>query len=710
MRTNNNNQWLLAAILFCGLVMTSCEDALNVVDNPVTPETEQASAKDPGKWWIDENNMDKSVKPGDNFFMYCIGSWWKNTTVDPEFHITSRLSLMKPTFNEKANSLTDDNYSRYKSHLKWADPNSEAAASAQKLYDDVLKQSGLAEATTSIDVLRAFGKMSAMGMCSCIKLQPFCYNNKICLYASFNLEDFIEEMGNQPNAARGAIQPSISQIINENPDVMAHLVPVSGRSGTRGISSEWSFIRYILEGMGVDATQVYFYDDYIKTASTIFVPLSDLSYTLLEVWQKSFENQAIGTTVLKALVMEYCKKDYGFISQKTMEEFNIEINNDYEKVNDDLSNLARTRGGDDNASTSTKSLSLKKLEKTLETEYLPYLRSKMVADQLVPPGLKGEYKKYCDEIKDVFAQRIKANDWLSDGSKKKALEKLDAMVLNVAYPDKWYTEGLADFSKSQSLLEDIYTIRKARLNLMKAILGKSREKASFTVTITDNNASLAVQNAFYDINFNSMNVLPGYILPPFFDPNQSLAINYECFGTMGHEMTHGFDTLGSRFDKYGNITADGIWASPADKAEFDRRTQLLVKQFESYDVLPDEMPGVKANGKATISENIADLGGMEIAYQAFLNRLKADGYTGEELKLMKQRFFLATGEEWRAKYDAAYVNYLAFGKGNPNGIDSHSMNKERVNGVVANMDGWYDAFDIKEGALYRKPAERIHIW
>ena len=710
MRTNNNNQWLLAAILFCGLVMTSCEDALNVVDNPVTPETEQASAKDPGKWWIDENNMDKSVKPGDNFFMYCIGSWWKNTTVDPEFHITSRLSLMKPTFNEKANSLTDDNYSRYKSHLKWADPNSEAAASAQKLYDDVLKQSGLAEATTSIDVLRAFGKMSAMGMCSCIKLQPFCYNNKICLYASFNLEDFIEEMGNQPNAARGAIQPSISQIINENPDVMAHLVPVSGRSGTRGISSEWSFIRYILEGMGVDATQVYFYDDYIKTASTIFVPLSDLSYTLLEVWQKSFENQAIGTTVLKALVMEYCKKDYGFISQKTMEEFNIEINNDYEKVNDDLSNLARTRGGDDNASTSTKSLSLKKLEKTLETEYLPYLRSKMVADQLVPPGLKGEYKKYCDEIKDVFAQRIKANDWLSDGSNKKALEKLDAMVLNVAYPDKWYTEGLADFSKSQSLLEDIYTIRKARLNLMKAILGKSREEASFTVTITDNNASLAVQNAFYDINFNSMNVLPGYILPPFFDPNQSLAINYECFGTMGHEMTHGFDTLGSRFDKYGNITADGIWASPADKAEFDRRTQLLVKQFESYDVLPDEMPGVKANGKATISENIADLGGMEIAYQAFLNRLKADGYTGEELKLMKQRFFLATGEEWRAKYDAAYVNYLAFGKGNPNGIDSHSMNKERVNGVVANMDGWYDAFDIKEGALYRKPAERIHIW
>ena len=90
--------------------------------------------------------------------------------------------------------------------------------------------------------------------------------------------------------------------------------------------------------------------------------------------------------------------------------------------------------------------------------------------------------------------------------------------------------------------------------------------------------------------------------------------------------------------------------------------------------------------------------------EAFLNRLKADGYTGDELKLMKQRFFQAYGEEYRSKYDAIYVNYMAFGKGNPNGIDGHSMNKERVNGVVANMDGWYDAFDIKEGALYRKPA------
>jgi putative endopeptidase len=685
---------MLAAILSCGLAITSCNDVLNVIDNPTTTETEQASAKDPGKWWINESYMDKSVKPGDNFFMYCLGTWWKNTTVDPEKHYISRFSEMKPTFEERASSLTDDNYAKYKSHLKWADPNSEAATSAQELYDDALKQSGLLEATTSIDVLRAFGKMSAMGVGSCIKLEPFNYNNKICLFATLSGSDYVEEKANQANTTRSGRQPSIRQIINENPDVMDHLVPLCGRSGTRGISNSWSFIRHILDGMGVDSTQVYFYDDYIKAASTTPYPLADLAYALLKMWQTAFEDQTTGTTTLKALVMDYYRQDYGFISQKTMEEYNTYLN----------------KSDDDTPPTTTKSLSLKKLELSLEREYLPYLRSKMVADQLVPPGLKGEYKKYCDEVKDVFAQRIKDNDWLSDGSKKNALEKLDAMVFNVAEPDEWYTEGLPDFTNSQSLLEDIYIMRKAYLNLMKILLGKSREEAAFTNIIVDPTSSLCIQNAFYDPNLNSMNMLPGYILPPFFDSEQSLAINYECFNTLGHEITHGFDTRGSRYDKYGTITADGIWASPADKAEFDRRTELLIKQFEAYDVLPDEMPGVKANGKTTIGENIADLGGMEIAWQAFLNRLEADGFTGDELKLMKQRFFLAYAEEYRYKYDAAYVNYLAFGKGNPNGADGHSMSKERVNGVVANMNGWYEAFDIKEGALYRKPADRIRIW
>ena len=691
-----NFLWMPAAILFSSLMMASCvgfaDSAIGVEDKPTEPtkKPETASAKDPGKWWIDESYMDKSVKLSDDFFMYCIGTWWKNTTLDKENSILYRFYDVKPSFTDRVNSLTDDNYSKYKSRLKWADPNSEAAASAQKLYDDVLKKSGLEAATTPEDVMRAFGKMSAMGVSSCIRLEPFGYNGKVYLYVDVCNESYSESKKSSSDATQSDKKTSFRELFKKHPELMQHLVPVSGKSGTRSIPEKLSFIKYILEGMGIDPEACYTLEDWVTLTDEKKSSEINNKIAYMEGWQKIFTDKEKAVTLLKEMIENIYHLDYCLISQKTMEE-----------VNDKLKNDTQAKGAE---------LSLQKVEKTMEKNYLSYLRSKLVAEQMVPAGLKEEYMNYCKEMIGVFGARIKSNEWMSEGSKKNALDKLNAMVFNVAYPDHWIKEGLPDFSKSQSLLEDVYIMRTTRQNLLKAIVGKSRLKESFTALAMDNEAWLGLQNAFYDPLFNSMNILPYYILPPNYDPTQSLVINYQMFDTMGHEMTHGFDTSGSKFDKNGNYTPNGIWASEADKAEFDRRTELLVKCYNSYDVLPDEMPGVKADGKTTLAENIADLGGEEIAYQAFLNRLKIDGYTGDNLKLMKQRFFLSLGEEWRSKYGADHVNYLAFGIDNPDGPDAHSMSKERVNGVVANMNGWYEAFDIKDGALYRAPKDRIKIW
>ena len=685
-----------AAILFSSLMMASCvgfaDSAIGVEDNPTEPtkKPETASAKDPGKWWIDERYMDKSVKLSDDFFMYCIGTWWKNTTLDKENSILYRFYDVKPSFTDRVNSLTDDNYSKYKSRLKWADPNSEAAASAQKLYDDVLKKSGLEAATTPEDVMRAFGKMSAMGVSSCIRLEPFGYNGKVYLYVDVCNESYSESKKSSSDATQSDKKTSFRELFKKHPELMQHLVPVSGKSGTRSIPEKLSFIKYILEGMGIDPEACYTLEDWVTLTDQKKSSEINNKIAYMEEWQKIFTDKENAVTLLKELIENIYHLDYCLISQKTMEE-----------VNDNLKNDTQAKGAE---------LSLQKVEKTMEENYLPYLRSKLVAEQMVPAGLKDEYMNYCKEMIGVFGVRIKTNEWMSEGSKKNALDKLNAMVFNVAYPDHWIKEGLPDFSKSQSLLEDVYIMRTTRQNLLKAIVGKSRLQESFTALAMDNEAWLGLENAFYDPLFNSMNILPFYVLPPNYDPMQSLVINYQMFDTMGHEMTHGFDTSGSQFDKNGNYTPNGIWASEADKAEFDRRTELLVKCYDSYDVLPDEMPGVKADGKTTLGENIADLGGTEIAYQAFLNRLEVDGYTGDNLKLMKQRFFLSLGEEWRSKYGEDHVNYTAFGKGNPYGADVHSLSKERVNGVVANMNGWYEAFDIKDGALYRAPKDRIKIW
>ena len=688
--------WMPAAILFSSLMMASCvgfaDSAIGVEDNPTEPtkKPETASAKDPGNWWIDERYMDKSVKLSDDFFMYCIGTWWKNTTLDKEHSILYRFYDVKPSFTDRVNSLTDDNYSKYKSRLKWADPNSEAAASAQKLYDDVLKKSGLEAATTPEDVMRAFGKMSAMGVSSCIRLEPFGYNGKVYLYVDVCNESYSESKKSSSDATQSDKKTSFRELFKKHPELMQHLVPVSGKSGTRSIPEKLSFIKYILEGMGIDPEACYTLEDWVTLTDQKKSSEINNKIAYMEEWQKIFTDKEKAVTLLKEMIENIYHLDYCLISQKTMEE-----------VNDKLKNDTQAEGAE---------LSLQKVEKTMEENYLPYLRSKLVAEQMVPAGLKDEYMNYCKEMIGVFGVRIKTNEWMSEGSKKNALDKLNAMVFNVAYPDHWIKEGLPDFSKSQSLLEDVYIMRTTRQNLLKAIVGKSRLKESFTALAMDNEAWLGLQNAFYDPLFNSMNILPYYVLPPNYDPTQSLVINYQMFDTMGHEMTHGFDTSGSQFDKNGNYTPNGIWASEADKAEFDRRTELLVKCYDSYDVLPDEMPGVKADGKTTLGENIADLGGTEIAYQAFLNRLEVDGYTGDNLKLMKQRFFLSLGEEWRSKYGEDHVNYVAFGKGNPHGADVHSLSKERVNGVVANMNSWYEAFDIKDGALYRAPKDRIKIW
>ena len=179
--------WMPAAILFSSLMMASCvgfaDSAIGVEDNPTEPtkKPETASAKDPGKWWIDENNMDKSVNPGDNFFMYCNGSWWKNTTIPQGKNYVDQFTNVKPTFQERIGSLDNPNLQTFLTHLKWADDGSEAAIAGQRLYDDVLAQSGLNEAKTKEDVLRAFGRMSAMGVCPGVWLEPMFIDGKVCL-------------------------------------------------------------------------------------------------------------------------------------------------------------------------------------------------------------------------------------------------------------------------------------------------------------------------------------------------------------------------------------------------------------------------------------------------------------------------------------------------------------------------------------------------
>ena len=353
------------------------------------------------------------------------------------------------------------------------------------------------------------------------------------------------------------------------------------------------------------------------------------------------------------------------------------------------------------------------IEIFIEKNYLTYEMSKVVGDKLVTADdiLHGE--QAVKELMDAFKERIQKSDWLSAGSKQNAIEKLNNMGINVGRPDKWMTEALPDIQKCNNALEDMHAMRKARLNGVMALNGKLAKQYSFHAMMMDvQPTGLDVANAFYESNYNCINLLPYYITAPWYSATQNQALNYEAYNTFGHEITHGFDTNGSQFDKNGDPKP--LWATEADAAEFQKRASQLAAWYKTFDLLPD-VPGYnrKANGDVTISEDIADLGGMELAFQCYNKYLDDNGFKGDEKQLQLKRFFYAYSQEFRSKYTKEHVDLFVFGEIGGEKMkepDVHSMDKERVNGIVSNCDGWYNTFGITSGKLYRAPSERVRIW
>jgi predicted metalloendopeptidase len=205
-------------------------------------------------------------------------------------------------------------------------------------------------------------------------------------------------------------------------------------------------------------------------------------------------------------------------------------------------------------------------------------------------------------------------------------------------------------------------------------------------------------NAYYNPTFNEI-VFPAAILqPPYFDPNADAAVNYGAIGgVIGHEMGHGFDDQGAKSDARGVLRT---WWAPSDEAAFKKLVDRLATQYDGYTALP----GLNINGRLTLGENIGDLGGLTVAYEAYHLSLKGkpapvlDGLTGD------QRFFLAWAQAWRSLMRDARMRTQVMS-------DPHSPPKFRVNGVVRNMDAWYSAFGVKPGEqLYLAPDERVRIW
>jgi putative endopeptidase len=307
-----------------------------------------------------------------------------------------------------------------------------------------------------------------------------------------------------------------------------------------------------------------------------------------------------------------------------------------------------------------------------------------------PPDAKAKISALVENLRTAYADRVKQLSWMSEGTKKVALEKLATFRPKVGYPDKW-----RDYSALEVKPGDAFgnAMRAAAFDWHRDIarLGKPTDRDEWNMTPQ-------TVNAYYNPTFNEI-VFPAAILqPPFFDPDADPAVNYGAVGgVIGHEMGHGFDDQGSKADARGILRT---WWQPEDETAFKKLVDRLAVQYETYEALP----GLKLNGRLTLGENIGDLGGLSVSHSAYLLSLGGkpapvlDGLTGD------QRFFLSWAQSWRALYrDARLRNQVM--------SDPHSPPKFRVNGVVRNMDAWYAAFNVQPGeTLYLAPDERVRIW
>ena len=317
---------------------------------------------------------------------------------------------------------------------------------------------------------------------------------------------------------------------------------------------------------------------------------------------------------------------------------------------------------------------------------------KMYVERYFPASSKERMKKLVSNLQASLAERIKAQDWMSDTTKQNALEKLSTFYVKIGYPDEWIDMTALDINPEKSYYENVEQCRKFWTSW------EIKTKAGKPVDRNEWQMYPQTVNAYYNPTTNEICFPAGILQVPFFDPTADDAFNYGAIGVViGHEMTHGFDDQGRHYDKDGNMKD---WWTEADGKNFEKKANMYADFFSNIKVLPD----LNANGKFTLGENLADHGGLQVAYFAYKTATKDAPLSAIDGLTPDQRFFLAYAGVWAGHITEAAIRQQTKS-------DPHSLGRWRVNGALPHIDMWYDAFGVKEGdKMFVPKSERLSLW
>ena len=642
-------------------------------------------------------NLDESVKPGDDFWQYAVGTWLKNNPLDKEHPMNGAFIDLEEQNNERINALI----------MKYADQkdlpqgsDGQKIGALYRLYIDSVGRNkmGYEPILPYLKQVRAIKTREEALQLMCdfdakgFNTAPFgmslglnALNSSeylidaghggaslpqaneqqkavVAAIKSLN-KDFLKMVGNSDADAERMMEAAwaieyrigiktLSQVDQRDPQKTIHVMP------WEQFLNDFKGINWIAYRDALDMPK-----DIDKVDVSQLDPLHEVEKVLAETSVEDLKAY-MELKVVKAYsrFLSDAFTDRSFEASKAISGVQEQEPRWKRAVNTISGNLGETIG-------------------------------KLYVAEYFPEASKQRVYRMVKDLQQAFEDRLKENTWMSDSTKAKALEKLHAIYINVGYPDKWEDmEKFIDIREDQNLVENFIRIKQ---ELRAANFRKHWHQP---VDKTRMGCTPQTVNAFYNPLFNSINFPAAILQPPFFDPEADYVCNYGAVGTViGHEMSHGFDDEGCQFDKDGNLAN---WWTAEDKAKYDERTKVLADWFSKQEA----QPGLFVNGEKTLGENIGDNGGLQVAYRAFQNRMKQEPQEAKDGFTPAQRFYLAYARIWASNTTPEFLAYIV-------NSDVHSPNKFRVNAALPMIDSWYDAFNVQPtDKMFIPKEQRALVW